>query len=171
MIMIKNNLFTILQNSVISTIAMHSFTLGYHGVKRNKTPKKPYPRLEYLFYVLPIVYHQSSMETFKTSNQLYTALQNNKSIILGLQDRANKMTIQTFDSLNMAFSKNILQYNKKHKTIELAQGYTSKKIVLPSSMMDKDNSVRKIRDCAFKLGAIFAKRNINNIQLELNIRF
>jgi len=167
----QTNLFDLMQNSAISAIALQSFTLGYHNVARYKDNIYPYPKLKYMFYVLPIVYNQDSMEIFKSSNELYTALIKNTSIILGLQERANKMSVQTFDGLNLAFSKKVLELNKQSGTIELLKGFQSKKMTLVLSMNNTYNSVKKIQDCAFKLGSIFAKRNEKNIQLELNIRF
>lgn len=171
MIMDQNNLYDIFQNTAISTIALHSFSLGYFKVAKNIDWESNFPKMEYLFFVLPIVYNQSSMKTFRSSNQLYTALAGNKSITLGLQDRANKMSIQTFDALNLAFSKNILDYNKTDKTIEIKTGFKDKKIILPTSMMDLEHSVKMIQDCAFKLGGIFAKTNKKNLQINLNIVF
>lgn len=163
------SLFDLFQNSVLGAIALHSFTLGYYGVAKHKHPDSPYPTLNYFFYVLPIVYNKNAMETFRGSNELYSVLLKEKSIVIELQDRANKMSRKTFDGLNMAFSKKMLLLNEKDKTIELGVGFQSKKLTLPLGLNTKDNSVIKIRDCAFKLGAIFAKRDIRNIQFELNI--
>jgi Family of unknown function (DUF6521) len=167
----KDNLFDLLQNSVVGAIALHSFTLGYNNVAKHKENNLKYPSLSYLFYVLPIVYNKDAMEVFKGSQELYSVLLKDSSIVLGLQDRANKMSAKTFDSLNMAFSKKVLILNKENNSIELGNGFQSKKLPLTLSMNLKENSVKKIQDCAFKLGAIFAKRSINNIQFELNIRF
>jgi hypothetical protein len=167
----EKNLFQLLQNSSISAIALHGFVLGYYKVARNKSNRLTYPRLDYLFYVLPIVYNQSALDIFISSNQLYTAVQNERTLIVELQDRAVKMATQTFDGLNLAFSKKVLTYNSNCKSIELMRGFTTKKIPLPLSMSDSQNSIKRIQDSAHKLGAIFAKRNPKNIQVDLNIRF
>lgn len=167
----ENNLFDLMQNTALSTIALHSFTLGYYNLAKNRDGAISFPRLEFMFFVLPIVYNYNSMEIIKSSNELYTALLKDTSITLGLQERANKMSKQTFNGLNLAFSKNILTYNNSNKTIELLKGFQTKKIILPLSMNNSDNSVKKIQDSAFKLGSIFAKRNPQNLQFELNIRF
>jgi len=169
--MSDESLFSILQNSALSAIALHSFTLGFHNVAKGRENDILFPRLEYMFYVLPIVYNHNSMETFKSSNELYSALTKNSSIVLGLQERAYKLTKRTFNGLNIAFSKKILGYNKKDKTVELMPGFKSKKFTLMLSMNSSENSVKMIQDSAFKLGAIFAKRNPEIIQFELNIRF
>jgi len=165
------SLFDLMQNTAVSTIALHSFILGFYNVAKHKENQTPFPKLEYTFFVLPIVYNQDSLETFRSSNELYSALQKDNSIILGLQERANKMTKQTFGGLNLGFSKKIFSYNREEKTIELIKGFQSKKLILPLSMNNSENSVKMIQDCAFKLGGIFAKRNKKNIQLDLNIIF
>lgn len=165
----NNNLFDLLQNTAVGAIALHGFTLGYHNVAKHKDGMLRFPKLGYCFYVLPIVYNQDAMDTFKSSNELYTVILKNNSIMLGLQERAIKMSQQTFDSLSLSFSKKILSINKLHGTIEIERGFQVKKLPLPLKMNDENNSVKKIQDCAFKLGSIFAKRNENNIRFELNI--
>lgn len=165
----NNNLFDLLQNTAVGSIALHGFTLGYHNVAKHKDEMLQFPKLGYCFYVLPIVYNQDAMDTFKSSNELYTVILKNNSIMLGLQERAVKMSQQTFDSLSLSFSKKILSINKLQGTIEIERGFQVKKLPLPLRMNDESNSVKKIQDCAFKLGGIFAKRNENNIRFELNI--
>ncbi|WP_179318817.1 three component ABC system middle component [Winogradskyella helgolandensis] len=164
------DLYDIMQNTALSALACHSFVLGYYKVAKNKNDKKNYPSLDYLFFILPIVYHKDTRVVFKSSNELYNVILKNKEIILGLQTRANKMSPQTFNALNLAFSKKVLSYNKESKAIELARGFMSTKIKIPSSL-GHENIVKNIQDSAFKLGSIFAKNSEKNLQLELNIRF
>lgn len=159
-----------MQNTGIGALACHSFTYGYYNVAKHRNDKLDYPKLKYMFFVLPIVYHKDTRNVFSSSNELYTAILSNKEIILGLQDRANKMSPQSFNALNLAFSKKILGYNPDNKTIELLRGYMANKINIPSSL-GRDNIVRNIQNGAQKLGHIFAKNTEKNIQLELNIRF
>jgi hypothetical protein len=164
------NLYDVMQNVALSALACHSFTLGYYKVAKNKDGCPNYPKLVYVFFVLPIVYHKSTMETFKSSQQLYTAISNNKEITLGLHERANKMSPQTFDALNLAFSKKVLSYNVEEKSLEILRGFQSEKIKI-DAILGHENKVKIIQDSAYKLGNIFAKNDEKNIQLELNIRF
>lgn len=164
-----NNLFDLLQNTVLGTMALHAFTLGYYKVSKNKRPDDPFPPLSYFFYVLPIVYNKKAMETIKGSNDLYSAILKDSSIVLELQERANKMSGKTFESLGLAFSKNILELNADKKYIEIGKNFRLNKLPTILDKEASDNSVKKIQDCAFKLGSIFAKRDIRNIQIELNI--
>lgn len=159
-----------MQNSAVSSIALHSFVLGYYKVAKHKGHKLDYPKLNYLFYVLPIVYNEKSMQIFKSSDQLFTAISKDNSVIVGLQERANKMSQQTFDSINVGFSKKIFTYNPNDKTVELLQGFKTNKIQF-SDNIGSDNIVKKIQDSGYKLGSIFAKKNEKNIQIELNIIF
>ena len=57
--MIKNikqefNLYDILQNVAIGALACHSFVQGYCVLAVSKNNKSNFPKLEYLFYVLPL---------------------------------------------------------------------------------------------------------------------
>ena len=172
--MIKNirqefNLYDILQNVAIGALACHSFVQGYCVLAVSKNNKSNFPRLEYLFYVLPIVYHQDTMRTFKSSTELYTALVKNKSILLGLQDRANKMSPQTFDALNLAFNKELLSINEANEITIKHENLRSK--IPVQTTLGRENTVKNIQDTARRLGNMFAKTDDKNIQLELNIRF
>lgn len=109
------------------------------------------------------------MKTFKSSRELYNAIIKNKSIVLGLHERANKMSKQTLDSLNLAFSKNLLSINKDNEII-LNEEFLNKKISIPGNK-DRENVIKNIQDSATKIGNIFAKTDEKNIQIELNIRF
>lgn len=165
------SLFDLIQNDVLSAIAFQSFTLGFHTIAKNRQYENDFPHLKYFFFVLPLVYNYSSMLSFLNSTELYTALLKEPSIILGLQTRAEKMTSQTFDGLNMAFSKKILTIDKENHTIHLLRPFTSKRIALMKSSYTSMDSVKKIQDSAFRIGSIFAKKHDKNMQLDLNIRF
>lgn len=164
------NLYDILQNTSISALAIHSFILGYYKVARYKKEKSSFPNLLYLFYVLPIVYDRKSRNTFKSSNEIYTAIANDQETVLGLQERANKMSRQTFNAINLLHSKKIASYNNIDKTTILMRGFMTEKINIQSTL-GRENIVRNIQDSAYKLGHIFAKNSDKNLQLTLNIRF
>ena len=166
-----DSLFDLMQNDVIGAIALHSFTWGYHQVAKNKTDRLTYPKLDYMFFVLPLVYNYASLTTFLKSTEVYTALNKEPSIRLGLQARSQKMAQQTFDGLNIAFSKKILGYKEDDSTITLMHGFSSKKLTLTLDDNKSYSSVKQIQDCASRLGQIFAKVNEKNIQIDLNIIF
>lgn len=161
------NIFGLIQNPVISSIALHSFVHGYNNVATNRENILKYPKVEYLFYVLPIVYHQRSLNRFESSRSMQRALEDDNSITIGLQERAVKMINQTYEALNLSFSKKLLTINTENMTIELL--YCSKRIPLPQNM--KNDNLIRIQKCAVQLGSIFAKTDERNIQVYLNIRF
>lgn len=160
------NLFEILQNPGIGVIAIHSFIYGYNNVAKHKVGKSNYPPLIYLFYVLPIVYDNKTIHAIK--EKLYTSMVENKEITLGLQDKANKMAEQTFESLNLGFSKLIFKLNTENFTIEITEDY--ERHILPL-MKINNQTLRNIQKYSIRLGNIFAKRDEKMIQLDLNIRF
>lgn len=163
------NLYDIIQNVGIGALACYSFVQGYSILAVNKKNKSKFPKLEYLFYVLPIVYHQDTLQTFRSSTELYTILVKNKSIILGLQDRANKMSPQTFDALNLAFNRELLSINTSNEIIIKPEDLRNK-ISIPT-IFGRENTIKNIQDTSRRLGNIFAKTDDKNIQIELNIRF
>ena len=164
------NLFEVFQNPSIGVIAIHSFILGFKAVtERRDDVECKAPLLNYLFYVLPIVYSKSSLTSFKSSRELYTAIARDKAISLGLQERANKMSEQTFDSINLGFSKNIFRYNSEYTSIDLMDEYSKKSIL--TSMNISNIYLRDVRKASFQLGNVFAKKDKKMLQLMLDIRF
>lgn len=163
------DLFDVLQNTTIGVIAIQSFILGYNAVTKGKNGEAIDPRIHHLFYVLPIVFESSSVETFKSSMELYTAISKDKNITLDLQNSANKMSSQTFDSLNLGFSKGIFLLDKESMRIGLTDEYKNKSILI--KMKISDQFFKNIRSAAFRLGNIFAKKDEKMLQLTLNIRF
>jgi len=165
----EKNLFELLQNAVVGTIALHAFTLGYYNISKRRRADNPFPPLRYYFYVLPIVYNRKAMEVIKGSNDLYSAILKESSIILDLQERANKMSAKTFESLHLAFSKNILRLDAENKSIEMGMEFKTRPLLTMLDPNNSDTSVKRIQSSALKLGAIFAKRDEKNIRFELNI--
>lgn len=160
------NLFDILQNPAIGVIAIHSFIIGYNNVAKQKEGKSNYPSLNHLFYILPIIYDISAMKSVK--NELYTTLTENKNLTLELEERARKMSGQTFESLNLGFSKLIFKLNKEDFTVEINEEYN--KSIL--SMMNIGiESLRNVQTYSKRLGNIFAKKDDKMLQIDLKIRF
>ncbi|SMO71772.1 hypothetical protein SAMN06265171_105174 [Chryseobacterium rhizoplanae] len=165
--MSKNlNLFEILQNPAIGVIAIHSFIIGYNNVAKHKDGKENYPPLNQLFYILPIIYDISAMKSIK--NELYTTLTENKNLTLELEERARKMSGQTFESLNLGFSKLIFKLNRKNFTVEIEKEY--EKNILDMMKIGVE-SLRNIQTYSKRLGNIFAKKDEKRLQIDLKIRF
>lgn len=165
---ITKNLFELIQNPVIAAIALHSFTVGYNQKAKLFKKKLLYPKIEYLFFVLPIVYNQRALNVFFSSYSISRVLEKDHAISLGLQERAIKMINQTYEGLNIAFCKNILFIDNSNMTIQLKYD-NGRSIPLSKNVSDCD--LIKIQRAAKNLGEIFAKTNERNIQNNLNIRF
>jgi hypothetical protein len=162
-----NNLFDLYQNTVLSTIILHTFTLEYNKVAKNYNTGYSFPKFEYMFYVLPIVYNKRARKAFIGGRYINTILSKDNFVITDLQDKANKMSEQTFDALNLAFSKNILVFNESNVTIETFSPFHKKRIGISKLY----SSLTDMQKCAATLGHIFAKSSDKNIQINLNIRF
>ena len=160
------NLFDILQNPAIGVIAIHSFIIGYNNVAKHKEGKSNYPSLNQLFYILPIIYDINAMKSVK--NELYTTLTENKNLTLELEERARKMSGQTFECLNLGFSKLIFKLNKDDFTIEINEIYN--KSIL-DMMKINIQSLKDIQIYSKRLGNIFAKKDEKRLQIDLKIRF
>jgi len=159
------NLFDILQNPAIGAIAIHSFIIGYNNVAKHKEGKNDYPSLNQLFYILPIIYDVSSMKSVK--NELYTTLTENKNLTLELEERARKMSGQTFESLNLGFSKLLFTLSKDDFTVRIQE--VDKNIL--DMMKIRVQSLKDIQIYSKRLGNIFAKKDEKKLQIDLKIRF
>jgi hypothetical protein len=160
------NLFDILQNPTIGVIAIHSFIIGYNNVAKHKEGKNDFPSLNQLFYILPIIYDINAMKSVK--NELYTTLTENKTLTLELEERARKMSGQTFESLNLGFSKLIFKLKSENFTVEINEEYNK---VLLDMMKIRVQSLRDIQIYSKRLGNIFAKKDEKKLQIDLKIRF
>jgi len=165
---ITKNLFELIQNPIVAAIALHGFAVGYNNNAKLFKKQSLYPKLEYMFYVLPIVYNLRAQNVFYSSYSIGRALEKDHTISLGLQERAIKMIKQTYEGLNIAFCKNILYIDNSNMTIHLKYD-NGRSIPLPQNVTDCD--LINIQRSAKNLGSIFAKTNERNIQNYLNIRF
>jgi hypothetical protein len=160
------NIYDIYQNSALSVIAIHSFILGYNRVAKFKDEKPDSPPLKYVFFVLPIIYDLESMESIK--NELYTTLIKNKKLTLGLHERANKMSSQTFEALNLGLSKNIFNLSPDNYYIFINEEFMREFTI---KLKFSNDVIRNIQTYSKRLGGIFAKKDEKILQLRLNISF
>lgn len=162
------NLFELIQNPIVAAIALHSFTVGYNNNAKIFKKQLVYPKIEYIFFVLPIVYNQKALNAFSCSYSIGRVLEKDHTLSLGLQERAVKMIDQTYEGLNLAFCKNLIYLDKSNMTIQPIYD-NGRGIPLPKN--STDNDLMKIQRAAKNVGSIFAKTNERNIQNYLNIRF
>lgn len=161
----KLSSFDIVQNVAISSISLHTFTLAYCSVAKNKSNKDNLPKLQYYFYILPLIYHEESLNYFYNRNNLYTVLSKYPEITTQLNHRANKMSKQTLDALNLAFNKKLLTIKRDNGVFYV----TSKRKTTINEIYSND--IKKIIMGSRKLGFMFAKLSDEKLQLQLNIKF
>ncbi|RGU35944.1 hypothetical protein DWW78_10065 [Alistipes indistinctus] len=159
------DLFDILQNPALGALAIWGFVQGYQEkIQEQKLiGKSPIPLLEYVFFVLPVVYNQEMRQLVKRSYKFSTLIEKNENIILDLQERAEKMRLQTLECLNLAFSKKILALDIPNHAIKL---FTTNGI--PRNW--RGQYIDEIIISATRLGKFFAQNTEKTIQTTLNIR-
>lgn len=159
------DLFDILQNPPLGVLAIWGFVQGYQEKAQEQNPlgKSSEPLIEYLFFVLPIIYNHDMRQTLKGSYKLSTLIDKNENVILDLQERAEKMRAQTIECLNLAFSKKILALDIPNHTVKL---FTTNNI--PRNW--RGRYINEIINCSNRLGKFFALNTEKTIQTTLNIR-
>lgn len=153
--------YDVIQNAVISSLAFHSFAIGYYSVASKRNNKESSPHIKYFFYVLPLIYHEDSLNHFYKTNNLHVVLNSYPQIATQLQHRSNKMSKQTFDALNIAFSYGLLQFEKETLLIKLVRKTPLNNFVT--------SDVQRLLTGSRKLGFLFAKTPDQTLRLRLNI--
>lgn len=151
--------FDIIQNVSISAFAFHRFAYSYQNTAKEYGTSN-YPKFNYFLPILPLIYHKDSLEHINSSNELYTLIAKHPEIYTSLQHRMNKMCLQTFDGLNLAFNKELLTYNQSTHEINSLRNPIAR-------TYHKD--VKDIFAGANKLGRWFAKTPIEELQIMLKI--
>jgi hypothetical protein len=159
------NEFLIIQNNLLGALSIHSFTKEF--CKENKDELGP--TLPLIMPLLPLVFNERCRDSLVgvkriTQSRFLTTLADSRDIPAGLQKRMEEMSDQTMDSLNFAFSLNLLSYEN-----EKGELYVVKRIRNFPKMHYKDN--QDILHASKVLGNWFASFTIEEICLSLNIVF
>jgi hypothetical protein len=158
--------FSIIQNHALGALAIQSFAKEYY--KQNKGQSGVIFPL--IMPLLPIVFNEracGSLNEVKriTQTRFLTTLSDYRDIPAGLQSRMVDMADQTFKSLNLAFSLNLIIYQAEKGEI-MPVRYSKKKI---PALQYKDN--QEILYASKVLGNWFAQYSIEEICISLNIVF
>lgn len=157
------NEYNIIQNSGIGALALHAFVTEFYKTLENRKG----PIIPLLMPILPIVYNRESTERLCKNNRLvssfYNSLSDNRLIPIGLQDRMEKMSSQTFKALNLAFSTSLLDYDKVNSQILPVRNAFVPKIVYIDNI--------KLLKASKLLGFWFSQLSVEEIMLSLNITF
>ncbi|WP_417873942.1 three component ABC system middle component [Xanthomarina gelatinilytica] len=155
--------YDIMHNNVLGAHSLWEFVKFYSNYHVNKEN----PDLILLMPVLPIVFSNSTCDLICRRNfnegSLINALIEDKGIFIGLQKRMEDMSDISFNSLRVAFATNLLSIdNDNFKIAPLTQ-------ISPGLQFPQDYS--NIISASKRLGAWFAKYEINQITNYLNITF
>ena len=163
----------IYQSEIEEYDIMHNNVLGAHSlwefVKHFSKfhNKSESPDLLLLMPVLPIVLSETSCDLICRRNfnegSLINALIEDKGIFIGLQKRMEDMSDITLNSLRVAFVSNLLTINNDDFKV------SSLSSVNPTLSLSQD--YLNIISASKRLGAWFAKYEVNQITNYLNITF
>lgn len=115
--------------------------------------------------VLPMIFHEQtvlsiSQRSFKGG--LFRAVAEDRMLGVGLQERMEAMTSQTFDSINVAFASGLIRYDK-----DTGQLFPSR-LTEPFQVQIGEN--RKMLHAAKRLGIWFATIDLEQLSILLKVR-
>lgn len=152
----------IIQNIGIGAISLWHFTYNYQESLHFESA----PKLPILMPVLPILFHKDSLEAIYKRHfegGFFNTLSEHRDFPAGLQQRMQSMSDQTFESLNLAFSTKLLDYDKELNQVIV--------IVRSEPVKIYNEEIKKIVKGAKRLGRWFSSLSIEQICLYLSIRF
>lgn len=153
--------YDVVQNSALSGLALWTFVSNFY----ENTSKTRGPHLWFTMPILPLVFHQDTMESMRTRNLeggLYKVIAEERGIFVGLQERMMAMSGQTFDGLNMACAAKLLRYDA------VSAQFTPLRISPPQFA---SGDTTKIIAASKRLGYWFATTNRDQLLSLLKLRF
>lgn len=154
--------FEIVQNNALGGLALWSFTNGFYLENGNRNG----PILPLTMLVLPMVFHEKTVNVMynrKHVGGLYRSIEDDRTIVAGLQERMELMIDQTFKSLNMAFASGLLDYIKDNSEI------------IPIRRSDpigiNVEETKRLISVSKKIGRWFSEMSIDEICVSLKVRF
>lgn len=154
--------FKIVQNNFLGSVMLWQFTNSFYL----NTNKKNGPKIHLTMLVLPMVFNKTTVDIMCNKNYaggLYRSLEEDKTIIAGLQDRMMLMSDQTFKSLNIGFASGLIDY-KKH-ALEIVPKYVNNPI------KKNKKEIRKMLNTSKRIGYWFSEMNIYEVCNTLKVRF
>lgn len=153
--------YAIMQNPCLGATCLWSFVHEYWTQKKEAEG----PFLGLVNCVLPLALHRESAKALharRFQGGLLNALADDRSLTVGLQDRMEAMSNQTFEALQMAFAADLLQLQIGDFTL------TPVRRTLPS--FNKPVPVAEMLATAGRLGFWFANMPLDQICNYLRIR-
>jgi len=151
-----------IQNIGIGALALHSFVLKYYDQRDRLSG----PDIHLTMPVLPILFQEELLEGIYSRNYkggFHIVITEYFGLPAGLQKKMESTSQKTFDSLNLAFSSNLLELDRERYQI------TPSRLTNLNSVVTGDN--RKVLLGAARLGHWFSKLTTQQICKYLRIRF
>ncbi len=156
--------YYIVQNHALGALALYYFTKSYY-----ETNDKNGALFPLAMVILPIIFNEKCYQSIGDVKRvtgrvsMLNVLADHRDIPVGLQRRMIEMKDQTFRSLNLAFAKGLIRYEKAER--KLIPGTYLR---IPAS---QNNDNQKILQASKILGKWFAFNSIEQICISLNITF
>ncbi|MGE5483618.1 MAG: three component ABC system middle component [Ignavibacteriales bacterium] len=102
--------YDLVQNPALGAISLWAFVREFTLCTKDATG----PTLPLMMLVLPIVFHQKTLESIEgrhLEKGLYLALADDRSIPVGLQERMMAMSTRTFRSIGIAVGSGLLTFD------------------------------------------------------------
>jgi hypothetical protein len=152
----------LVQNTSLGAISIWAFTNEYCGqMNRRRGPQMPLSTI-----VLPMVFHEETLEAIRARHfegGLFTALAQNRSIGVELQERIESMLPQTMSALNLCFASGLLNFDRQRGDLQAARR--------SEPFPPQADSTRRIISAAERLGYWCSTINTGRLCSLLNIRF
>jgi len=155
--------YDVVQNHVLGAHILREFVKYYQRYSEDKAG----PTLVLIMPVLPLVLNKAATTSISKRHfiegSLTKTITEDKTLYTGLQDRMEKMANQTFHSLSMAFSLNLLAYDQKTTLVIVVNK--------ASPQMDGAQNYREMLNAARRLGCWFAKLSFEELISVFKINF
>ncbi|HAF36267.1 MULTISPECIES: three component ABC system middle component [Sphingobacterium] len=162
------NEFDIFQNKVLGAHAIWEFSKNFQQTNKEKA----FPTLLLTMPVLPLCLNRRVVNGIKERNfktgSLLRALEENKDLFSGLQDRMESMANLTLESIYLGSVVGLISYDRDRSLI------TSTIKSLPSKIkenMMKNSEYMDIINASRRIGAWFGLFNESEILLYFNLKF
>lgn len=156
--------YDIYQNKVIGAHLLWEFSKAF----KEHSDKNEYASIYHIFPVLPLCLNRRVVEGIKSRNfregSLARAIEENKDIFSGLQERMMDMLNTTFESMFIGLSTGILLLDKPDMLILPNLSSPPEKIIKNLQEEYKD-----MLSAARRIGAWFSQLNFQEITLYFNI--
>lgn len=156
--------YDIVQNYVLGAHMLREFVKFYQRSSKENTG----PSLVLLMPVLPVVLNKEATMSISKRHfiegSLIKTLTEDKTLYMGLQERMEKMANQTFQSLSMAFSLNLLAYDNMTTNITVINQSNP-------PLTNHSQNYRNMLNASRRLGSWFAKLTFEELITVFKINF